>query len=147
MTIRIAITPGEPAGIGPDVAIELAQQEWPVQLIVCADPDLLIERAKQLQLPLTLQPYQPGQPAKPQQKGTLTIAPFYLKEPVECGVLNSNNGHYVLETLRYACEKISPENSALWSQAQYTKKLLIKQVLHSVGTPSTLQFTPALQTW
>lgn len=105
MTQRIAITPGEPAGIGPDVTVALAQQEWPVELVVCADPQLLLDRAKMLGLPLELQTYDPNQPAKAQAKGTLTIAPFEVREPVECGILNANNGHYVLETLRYACEK------------------------------------------
>ncbi|HCX00184.1 MAG TPA: 4-hydroxythreonine-4-phosphate dehydrogenase, partial [Pantoea sp.] len=51
---RLAITPGEPAGIGPDLTIQLAQQNWPVELVVCASPQLLRERAAQLGLPLTL---------------------------------------------------------------------------------------------
>ena len=38
---RIAITPGEPAGIGPDLVIKIAQQDWPVQLIVVASRSLL----------------------------------------------------------------------------------------------------------
>lgn len=102
---RIAITPGEPAGIGPDVTIALAQKDWPVELVVCADPDLLQQRADMLNMPLTLQTYQPHQPPRPQKKGTLTIKAFRVKEPVECGILNANNGHYVLDTLQYACEK------------------------------------------
>ena len=54
MTLRIGITPGEPAGIGPDLVIRLAQQDWPVELVVCANAALLTERATQLQLPLQL---------------------------------------------------------------------------------------------
>nr|HAT24929.1 4-hydroxythreonine-4-phosphate dehydrogenase [Pantoea septica] len=50
---RVVITPGEPAGIGPDLAIQLAQQNWPVELVVCASPQLLHARAAQLGLPLT----------------------------------------------------------------------------------------------
>ncbi|NQZ06336.1 MAG: 4-hydroxythreonine-4-phosphate dehydrogenase PdxA [Algicola sp.] len=114
MTQRIAITPGEPAGIGPDVTIALAQQDWPVELVVCADPQLLLDRAKMLDLPLKLQTYNADAPAQPQAKGTLTIAPFEVKVPVECGVLNADNGHYVLDTLRFACEKnIEGEFSAV----------------------------------
>ena len=45
---RLALTPGEPAGVGPDLTIELAQHDWPVELVVCADPDLLMQRARQL---------------------------------------------------------------------------------------------------
>ena len=57
MIKRIAITPGEPASIGPDIVIKLAQQEWPAELVVCADPQLLIDRAKLLNLPLELRLY------------------------------------------------------------------------------------------
>ena len=46
MTIRIAITPGEPAGIGPDLLIKLAQHHWDAQLVVIADGALLKQRAK-----------------------------------------------------------------------------------------------------
>ena len=54
MTLRIAITPGEPAGIGPDLLITLAQQAWDAQLVVLADAKLLKERAKLLGLPINL---------------------------------------------------------------------------------------------
>ena len=105
MTKRIAVTPGEPASIGPDLVIKLAQQAWPVELVVCADPDLLMTRAKMLELPLQLMPYQSSQPPKPQAAGTLTIAPFALAEEAKCGVLNEANSAYVVETLRYAGER------------------------------------------
>jgi len=105
MTYRIAITPGEPAGIGPDLAISLAQQDWPVQLVVVASASLLIERAKMLNLPLTLEEYDASKPAIPQKKGCLTILPIELAEKTIAGELNANNGHYVVETLKIACEK------------------------------------------
>ncbi len=72
---RLVITPGEPAGVGPDLAITLAQQDWPVELVVCADPALLLARASQLNLPLQLREYQADQPAIAQQAGSLTILP------------------------------------------------------------------------
>ncbi|EAQ0283058.1 4-hydroxythreonine-4-phosphate dehydrogenase, partial [Salmonella enterica] len=34
---RVVITPGEPAGIGPDLVVQLAQRAWPIELVVCAD--------------------------------------------------------------------------------------------------------------
>ncbi len=104
-TKRIAITPGEPAGIGPDLVIQLAQQAWPVELVVCADPELLSARAKLLGLPLQLKPYQPSLAAKPQEAGTLTLAPFTLINDAVCGQLDEQNSAYVVETLRYAGEK------------------------------------------
>ncbi|WP_426359805.1 4-hydroxythreonine-4-phosphate dehydrogenase PdxA [Pseudocolwellia sp. HL-MZ19] len=105
MTSRIAITPGEPAGIGPDLVIAMAQLSWPAQLIVVASPDLLKERAALLNLPLTLISYDPELPAQLSQPGTLTILPVELAEPCVPGELNPTNGAYVVETLRVACEK------------------------------------------
>ena len=54
MTISLALTPGEPAGVGPDLLIELAQQKHQQQLIAFADPEMLLQRAHHLKLPLKL---------------------------------------------------------------------------------------------
>ena len=99
---RIAITPGEPAGIGPELMLALAEQDWPMELVVIADPALIQSRAKALGKPLTLLPYQPEQAPRPQRAGTLTIEPIKLAVPAEAGVLNEANGLYVLETLKRA---------------------------------------------
>ncbi|MBL0906420.1 4-hydroxythreonine-4-phosphate dehydrogenase PdxA [Pectobacterium carotovorum] len=103
-TPRVVITPGEPAGIGPDLVIALAQQAWPVELVICADPDLLLSRAVQLSMPLTLRDYQPGQPAQPQQAGSLTILPIAAPATIIPGQLNVANSAYVVETLARACD-------------------------------------------
>ncbi|MEL7628119.1 4-hydroxythreonine-4-phosphate dehydrogenase PdxA [Pectobacterium aroidearum] len=103
-TPRVVITPGEPAGIGPDLVIALAQQAWPVELVICADPDLLLTRALQLSMPLTLRDYQPGQPAQPQQAGSLTILPIAASATVVASQLNVANSAYVVETLARACD-------------------------------------------
>ncbi|MBK4765426.1 MAG: 4-hydroxythreonine-4-phosphate dehydrogenase, partial [Pantoea sp. Brub] len=86
-TFRIVITPGEPAGIGPDILIQIAQKTWPVELVVCASPDLLYQRANQLNLPLNLFNYRSDINAKPQQAGTLTILPIELNKSVIPGNL------------------------------------------------------------
>ncbi|WKE66141.1 4-hydroxythreonine-4-phosphate dehydrogenase PdxA [Gallaecimonas kandeliae] len=104
MIHRVALTPGEPAGIGPDLAVMLAQQDWPVEVVVCADGDLLKARAKSLGLPLELRPFEPWTPARPQEKGSLTLAPFQVREDVVPGQLSEANAHYVLETLAFAGE-------------------------------------------
>ncbi len=105
MTIRIAITPGEPAGIGPDLLIKLAQHDWPAQLIAVADADLLQQRAKLLGLPLKLSKFDSKEPIKPHQPGELYLTQIDLKDTSHPGILNEANGEYVLETLKYACEK------------------------------------------
>ena len=111
---RVVITPGEPAGIGPDLVIQLAQRDWPLELVVCADGRLLTERATLLGLPLTLLPYSPEKPAAPQRAGTLTLLPVALHAEVIPGTLNVENGGYVVETLARACDGcLSGEFAAL----------------------------------
>ncbi|GAB58876.1 4-hydroxythreonine-4-phosphate dehydrogenase PdxA [Rheinheimera nanhaiensis] len=114
MTLRIGITPGEPAGIGPDLVIKLAQQDWPAELVVCASGQLLSERAAQLGLPLQLTPYDANSLPRPQRAGSLTLADFSLAEPAVAGSLNAANGRYVIDTLTFAGEKcISGEFDAI----------------------------------
>ena len=114
MTQRIAITPGEPAGVGPDLIITIAQQDWPVEMVVIASKTLLQERAKALSLPLTIIDYDQHAPAKSQQARSLTVLDVELTEPCVPGTLNSANGSYVVETLRIASEKnISGEFDAI----------------------------------
>ncbi|WP_299084521.1 4-hydroxythreonine-4-phosphate dehydrogenase PdxA [uncultured Paraglaciecola sp.] len=102
--LKLAITPGEPAGIGPDLLITVAQQEWPAQLVVFADGDMLRQRAEQLQLNITFVPYDESLehtlPA-----GHIFLVDIKTKAKVICGQLDSENGHYVVETLRQACKK------------------------------------------
>ncbi|MCP4990570.1 MAG: 4-hydroxythreonine-4-phosphate dehydrogenase PdxA [Colwellia sp.] len=114
MTQRIAITPGEPAGIGPDLTIAVAQQDWPVEMVVIASKSLLKERAKVLSLPLTLIDYDEHAPANPQRAGTLTVIDIALAQPCVAGTLDISNGSYVVETLKVASEKnISGEFDAI----------------------------------
>lgn len=112
MTLRIAITPGEPAGIGPDLVLALAQQAWPVELVVCANTELMQQRATMLGLNITFRPYQADAAAQPQQVGTLTIADFALQEPVIPGQLNAANGRYVVDTLHAAGEMVLSAQAA-----------------------------------
>jgi 4-hydroxythreonine-4-phosphate dehydrogenase len=114
MTKRIAITPGEPAGIGPDLTIAIAQKDWPVELVVVACKKLMQERAEKLGLPLTFIDYDNELAAKPQKAGTITLLSVDMAEACIPGELNTENGSYVIETLRIASEKnISGEIDAI----------------------------------
>ncbi len=99
---RIALTPGEPAGIGPDLCIQLAQQDLPCEIIAIASPQLLAERAGQLGLSLQVKEFDNTQPASAQTAGCLTVLPVELAEPVQCGRLNQANSRYVLKTITKA---------------------------------------------
>jgi 4-hydroxythreonine-4-phosphate dehydrogenase len=102
---RIVLTAGEPAGIGADLCIQLAQEILPAcELVVLADAELLQQRAKQLDLPLTLHHFDSSIPRHHLPKGHLTILPVALKAPVQAGVLNYENSGYVLELLDRAID-------------------------------------------
>jgi 4-hydroxythreonine-4-phosphate dehydrogenase len=98
---RIAITPGEPAGIGPDIVLQLAQQAIPAHLVAFADPELLAQRAALLGLSIQLHLYPQENLHQP---GHLDVIPVPLPHPVKCGQLNAAHAPYVLETLRQACQ-------------------------------------------
>jgi len=99
---RIAITTGEPAGIGADIVLLAAQHAWPAELVVLADPELLQQRAQALRLPIELQTWTRDTPPQAQRAGTLHIQPVALAVPTIAGTLNPANAAYVIETLRQA---------------------------------------------
>jgi 4-hydroxythreonine-4-phosphate dehydrogenase len=99
---RIALTPGEPAGIGPDLCIQLAQQDLSCQLIAIASPELLIQRAKQLGYSIRINEFNSSLPPATQTAGYLTVLPVELSELVQCGQTNPQNSRYVLKTITKA---------------------------------------------
>jgi 4-hydroxythreonine-4-phosphate dehydrogenase len=101
---RIALTPGEPAGIGPDLCVELAQSNLPCQLVAIASPDLLQDRAKRLGLPLKIIEFNVDAPIESQKAGQLTVMPVDLIAPVIAGQLNATNSRYVLKTITKAAQ-------------------------------------------
>ena len=106
---KIAITPGEPAGIGPDLVLMLAQRQWQAQLVAFADTDVLRQRAIQLGLSVELLPYEPNNHSV-QAAGGLFVRHISVASPVTPGVLNPSNGPYVVETLRQACDANMNDN-------------------------------------
>lgn len=101
---RIALTCGEPAGIGPDLCLELAHHPQQAQLVALADPDLLKSRAEQLGLAIELIPLNINEPAALPEPGQLYVLPQTLQEKVVAGQLNPANSRYVLNTLQTALE-------------------------------------------
>ena len=94
----IALTAGEPAGIGPDLCIQLAQQPRHEQLVVVANARMLEERAQQLKLPWRSLPAG----ALSLAAGEMAVLDVPLAATVVPGCLNSANAPYVLNTLEAA---------------------------------------------
>lgn len=100
---QIALTPGEPAGIGPDLVVTLAQKSLN-GVTVIADPSLLYARAKLLGLPLTIQEVDSASTVATLPPSEIAVLPVRLSTDVMPGKLNVENASYVLETLDKAIE-------------------------------------------
>lgn len=101
ITPTLVLTAGEPAGIGPDLCVQIAQLELPCKLVVIADHELLRQRARLLQLPLELTDYAPAVETE-RKVANLQVLHIPLTEPAIPGRLNPANASYVLKTLQRA---------------------------------------------
>lgn len=98
-TLRIGITPGEPAGIGPELTVRLAQNQQKFELVALCDPCLLEQSARALGLELKVKIIDWSSPPNASPKGTISVQPISLRDTNTPGKLNVNNAEYVLETL------------------------------------------------
>jgi 4-hydroxythreonine-4-phosphate dehydrogenase len=129
---RIAITAGEPAGIGPDITIMAAQQEWDAELVVIADPQMMKERAALINLPLELELFDDKAPPVAHTPGHLKILPLELAEPSVPGMLNKANAQYVINTLQTAVDGCVNKSF----QAMVTAPVQ-KSIINDAGIPFT----------
>jgi len=104
MTQRLIITSGEPAGIGPDLVLQLAQKDWPIELVVIADKALLQHRAQRLGLEVDFIDYDANKPAQPSKKQHMVIEQIKTPQPVVDGQLNPANAAYVIKMLKRAIQ-------------------------------------------
>jgi 4-hydroxythreonine-4-phosphate dehydrogenase len=91
MVAPLAITSGEPAGIGPELCLALAQRPWRYPLCVLGDRELLIARARQGGIP-------------EEALASLNIVHVPLKVPSVPGRIDARNGSYVLDMLDRAID-------------------------------------------
>ena len=101
MPPRIVLTSGEPAGIGPDLALTVAARAIGCELVCLADRALLAERASSLGLTVALRSYEGV--SCPHVPGSLTVEHHRLACPARAGQLDARNTSYVLEQLERAC--------------------------------------------
>ena len=102
-TLPLAITAGEPAGIGPDLCVQFAAQSSPTPIVVIADKHLLQQRAQQLGVALRLCDFVAGQEII-SQPDALHVIHIPLAQPSQAGVLNAANSRYVLAMLSRAVQ-------------------------------------------
>ncbi|MDA3922420.1 MAG: 4-hydroxythreonine-4-phosphate dehydrogenase PdxA [Salinisphaera sp.] len=102
---RLLLTPGEPGGIGPDLAIRIAQGRYDCELVAVADPELLKARAELIGVPIVLEGVDYDRPPRAHSPGRLLIDPIAMARPAVAGQLNPANARYVLDTLDRAVDQ------------------------------------------
>jgi 4-hydroxythreonine-4-phosphate dehydrogenase len=123
---RIAVTSGEPAGVGPDLCLQLARGPLPCELICLGDRELLAARARQLSLKLNLWEYEPGQPVRPHTPGTLGVLHVPLACDCEPGKLDTRNAAAVLAMLDRAAQGCLAREFAAMVTAPVQKSTIIE---------------------
>lgn len=107
MIHRIAITPGDPAGIGPDIcALISGHPPKNTELVVFADRTIMEARAQKLGISISLKPYVRDEKPTPSAPGELSLVQINRKADVKIGELNAVNSPYVLESLELATRKV-----------------------------------------
>ena len=123
----LVVTPGEPAGIGPELCLALAESKWSERIVIIADPDLLTQRASILSKHIPLCEYG----SRP-NSGKLTVLSQPLVKPVVCGKPNPSNAQSLLDALNRAVDGcISGEFGALITGP------IQKNVINEAGIPFT----------
>jgi len=105
----LALTPGEPAGIGPECTVRLAVEHPELRLLAVADPRLLSDAAATLGVHVGIDTWRPGGGVG---SGRISCYPVKLARPVRPGVLDPNNAAYVVETIRTAVSLVRDGHAA-----------------------------------
>ena len=101
---KIVICSCEPAGIGPDIIIAAAQQDFNAEIVVVGDSGLLQQRAGQLGTTLEVVEDHSTVSANPHTPGQLRMIPVALPDAVTPGMLNPGNSRYVTQCIDTAVD-------------------------------------------
>ena len=99
---RIAITAGEPAGIGADLCVLLAHQPLNAEVVIIADANMLQARAKALNSDIKIQEYSEKSHTAHLGNGAITVLHQAISQPAVARQLDARNSQYVLNTLKTA---------------------------------------------
>ena len=130
MLPRIALTSGEPAGVGPELCSRMASRRFDCELVCLGDRELLGERARQLGLQVSLRPY--DGPPHAHEPGSLIVEHHPLRAPATAGRPDTRNARYVVDLLERACDgALGGEFSAIVTAPVH------KGIINDAGQPFT----------
>jgi len=134
---QLAVTTGEPAGIGPDLVIDLASKKQSyqdkAQLVVIADKQMMQQRAEQLHIDINFIDYDKTKVSVANEVGEITILDTPCTSSVTAGKLNHNNAHYVLETLKIAALETNNKQFDAMVTAPLHKGIINDAGIHFTG--------------
>jgi 4-hydroxythreonine-4-phosphate dehydrogenase len=123
---RLILTSGEPAGIGPDLCIDVASRAWPCDLVIAGDMQVLQSRAQQLGKSLTLLPYSPGAEPAAHRAGMPRVLHVPVAAAVRPGQLDRANARHVLTLLDRAVDGCMSGEFAAMVTAPVQKSVIIE---------------------
>jgi 4-hydroxythreonine-4-phosphate dehydrogenase len=132
----LAITAGEPAGIGSDLCVQLSAVPSSIPLVVIADKYLLQQRAAQLGIALQLRDFVADQEIV-SQPNTLSVIHVPLAAPCRAGELNAANSAYVLATLRCAVQGCQRDEHGRSEFSGMVTAPVHKGIINDAGIPFT----------
>lgn len=136
ITTPLVLTAGEPAGIGPDLCVQLAVAPPNIPFVVVADKGLLLQRAAQLGITLQVQDYVPARPIV-SWPNTLAVLHVPLVAPCSAGVLNASNSDYVLATLKRAVQGCRSNEHGRSEFSGIVTAPVHKGIINDAGIPFT----------
>jgi 4-hydroxythreonine-4-phosphate dehydrogenase len=128
---RIALTSGEPAGVGPELCLAIATRSFAAELVCLADRDLLEARARLVRSEVALVDYDPATP-RAHSPGALQVLHVPCAVPSVPGTLDTRNAAYVLQLLERAVEGCVAGEFAALATAPVQKS-----VINDAGVPFT----------
>ena len=130
----VAITSGEPAGVGPELCLRIVEREWPARLVVLGDIELMRARAAALGSSVRVVPFEAAVAAAPD---TVEVIHAGLARPAVAGKLDPANGAYVLRLLDHAIAGCLDGRFAAMVTAPVHKGVICE----GLGARDTMPFT------
>ena len=133
MIARIALTPGEPGGVGIDCVIGLAHKKQTAEIIVIADPTVIKARAKKLAKKINLVDYDTSKPPLLTAPGSLKVLNITAPVADICGQLSPENATYVLQTIKRATQGCLDHEFQAMVTGPVNKKIINEAGFHFQG--------------
>ncbi len=123
-SLQIAVTPGEPAGIGPEITLKLAKQTLPFEIVAVANIRMLEQLAHRLNIGVRINEFNPDTEIACHVPGNLSVIDVSMVKPVVAGNVNVENSNYVIETLNTAIDLVKNDTCQALTTGPVQKSII-----------------------